>query len=331
MKAEDGKLVYGSCFYQADERPRIFCTSTFCLWYALNLRRPRRIILPPERKFMENRNIADLIKAAGFRFNKALGQNFIFDTNLLDAIVTDSGVTEDDTVVEVGTGAGTLTSRLALRAKKVYSFEVDKNLQSILSLSLQGIDNVEVIFRDVLKTSDEELKEIIGQGSFKVVANLPYYITTPLIMRFIESGLDVTSLTVMVQKEVADRLRAECGSADYSAITLAVRMFGDVEVTRIVNRNMFRPAPNVDSAVVRIDKVFDRLAGENIAAIKKLVRAAFAMRRKTLANNLQSAFGISKADGAKILENAGFSPMVRGEALSLDDYVRLSNEIEKSR
>ena len=272
--------------------------------------------------------IAELLKNSEFRFNKALGQNFIFDNNLLDAIVSDSGAGADDTVVEIGTGAGTLTSRLALRAKKVFSFEVDKNLQDILSLSLQGCENVEVVFRDVLKMKDDEFTRIVGEGPFRVVANLPYYVTTPMIMRFIESPLPVSTLTVMVQKEVADRLVAECGSADYAAVTLAVKMFGDARVTRTVDRRMFRPAPNVDSAVVQIERVPKRLEGEDTAFLKRVVRAAFAMRRKTLANNLASSFGMNKAAAAEVVEESGFPALVRGETLSLDDFVTLSHALK---
>ena len=219
------------------------------------------------REKMANSELSDILRASGFRFNKALGQNFIFDGNL------------------------TLTARLAARAKKVFSFEVDERLRPVLDISLKGAENVEVVFRDVTKMKDDELREMIG-GEFKVVANLPYYITTPLIMRFAESTLPVSSLTVMVQKEVADRLTAEVGSADYAAVTLAVKVFGDAAVTRIVDRHMFRPAPNVDSAVVRIDRVPGRLDGADEKLVRKLVRAAFAMRRKTLVNNLAASFGM---------------------------------------
>ena len=256
--------------------------------------------------------------------NKALGQNFIFDGNLLDAIVSDAGVTAEDTVVEIGTGAGTLTARLAARAKKVFSFEVDERLRPVLDISLKGAENVEVVFRDVMKMKDDELLEMIG-GEFKVVANLPYYITTPLIMRFAESTLPVRSLTVMVQKEVADRLTAEVGSADYAAVTLAVKVFGAAAVTRIVDRHMFRPAPNVDSAVVRIDRVPGRLDGADEKLVRKLVRAAFAMRRKTLVNNLAASFGIPKQQATDLVTACGFPADVRGERLSLDDFIRLSH------
>lgn len=276
---------------------------------------------------MENNGIKDIIRGIDFHFNKALGQNFITDANLLDAIVADSGINGDDTVVEIGTGAGTLTRAIAKVAKKVYSFEVDRNLQPVLALSLQGVDNAEVIFRDVLKMKDDELKSVVGD-SFKVVANLPYYITTPLAMRFIESTLDVKSVTIMVQKEVALRFVAKPNTADYSAITLAIEMAGNAQITRNVSRNMFFPSPNVDSAVVRIDIDRTKLDGENAPLLHKLVRSSFAMRRKTLANNLSVAFQIDKQEAGKLIEEAGFSPMVRGEALSLDDYKKLTKTLE---
>ena len=276
---------------------------------------------------MENNGIKDIIRGVDFHFNKALGQNFITDANLLDAIVADSGINGDDTVVEIGTGAGTLTRAIAKVAKKVYSFEVDRNLQPVLALSLQGVDNAEVIFCDVLKMKDDELKSVVGD-SFKVVANLPYYITTPLAMRFIESSLDVKSVTIMVQKEVALRFVAKPNTADYSAITLAIEMAGNAQITRNVSRNMFFPSPNVDSAVVRIDIDRTKLDGENAPLLHKLVRSSFAMRRKTLANNLSVAFQIDKAQASAIIEEAGFSAMVRGEALSLDDYKKLTKTLE---
>ena len=268
----------------------------------------------------------DVLQATSFRFNKALGQNFISDTNLLKGIVTDSGITPDDVVVEIGTGAGTLTRQIASVAKQVYSFEVDQNLIPVHELSLSGIDNLQVIFRDVLKMKDDEFKSIVGEGEFKVVANLPYYITTPLIMRFLESDLNVTSLTIMVQEEVGRRLVAKPNTADYSAITLAVLLRGEGTITRKVGRNMFYPAPNVDSAVMRIDVDKDKLVGENKALIHKLVRSAFLMRRKTLVNNLNASFGLSKAEAAEKLIAAGLDERVRGEALSLEDYVNLSHQ-----
>ena len=273
---------------------------------------------------MDAPTLKNIITDTGFKFNKALGQNFISDKNLLDAIVADSGVTNDDIVVEIGTGGGTLTRALAAVAKNVISFEVDKNVQKVLEISLQGVDNVEVIFRDILRMSDDEVRAVAGD-SFKVVANLPYYITTPLVMRFLESDLDVKSLTVMVQQEVADRFVAKPNTADYAAITLAIQMCGEACITRKVNRKMFYPVPNVDSAVVRIDVDRNKLAGENVSELRKLVRAAFAMRRKTLANNISVAFNMDKQTATEKITAAGFAPLVRGEALSLQDYISLSN------
>ena len=275
---------------------------------------------------MEKPDVRDLIRAEGFRFDKSLGQNFVFDGNLLGAIAADAGVCKDDTVVEIGTGAGTLTAALAERAGRVVSFEVDERLRDILSLSLQGRDNVEVVFRDVLRMKDCEIETLTG-GPFRVVANLPYCVTSPMIMRFVESALPVTGITVMVQKEVADRLCAAPATPDYAAITLAVRIFGDARVTRTVSRKMFMPPPNVDSAVVRIDRADDRLAGENVPFVKKLVRAGFAMRRKTLVNNLCSALSLPREKAEAAVVAAGFSPMVRGETLSLEDYVALAHSV----
>lgn len=276
---------------------------------------------------MSDLNVKDILISKGFHYNKALGQNFITDGNLLSAIVSDSGVDSGDTVVEIGTGAGTLTRAIAAKAKKVFSFELDKNLISVLDLSLQGLDNVEVIFKDVLKMTDGELKEIVG-GEFKVVANLPYYVTTPMIMRFLESGLDVKSITVMVQKEVADRFIATVGSKEYAAVLLAVQMRGEAKVTRIVNRQMFFPMPNVDSAVVKIDVDKNKLHGVDLSALSRLVRISFAMRRKMLTNNLMSGYGLSREKAIDVLLKADISPTVRGEALSLDQYVRILNVLK---
>ena len=178
-------------------------------------------------------NIADILKDKNFVFNKQFGQNFITDNNLLDAIVADSGVTANDVVVEIGTGAGTLTKAIAKVAKKVISFEIDRNLKDVLDVTLSGLENVQVVFRDIMKVTDKELKEIVGE-QYKVVANLPYYITTPIIMRFLEGDFRPQSLTIMIQKEVAERLTAKAGTADYGAITAAVELYANTKITRIM-------------------------------------------------------------------------------------------------
>ena len=275
---------------------------------------------------MKNYNLGDVLHQTSFYTNKALGQNFISDTNLLTAIVTDAGIESEDTVVEIGTGAGTLTGIIADKAKKVYSFEVDRNLEKVLNITLSGYENIEVIFKDVLRMKDEAVTEIIGDGHFKLLGNLPYYITTPLLLRFIDSNLNVDSITIMVQEEVARRIVAKEGTEDYSSITLAVAMWGDATITRKVSRNMFFPSPNVDSAVVTIKRNDSKIKGYERKKINRLVRASFAMRRKTLANNLSAAYQISKEEAIARIEKAGFDKNIRGEKLSLDDYLRLSEE-----
>ena len=269
--------------------------------------------------------IKDLL-SAGFRFKKNLGQNFITDGNLLRAVVLDAGITQDDTVVEIGTGAATLTKELCKQAKKVITFELDRDLEKIIKSNLDGFDNYELHFADVLKLSDEDMKVWVPD-TFKVVANLPYYVTTPMIMRFLESGLNVTSLTLMMQKEVAERLTAKHDTPEYGAITVAVNAVADVTVTRIIDRRIFFPAPNVDSALVRIDINKGKYAFKDFATFKKTARAAFLMRRKTLANNLVATFPIDKPTAEILLEECGFGKTIRGEALSVEDMIRLSDRI----
>ena len=269
------------------------------------------------------RKIKDILYDNGFKFNHNLGQNFITDANLLDKIASLAGVDEGDIVVEIGTGAGTLTRALSRVAKKVYSFEVDKNLKPVLEETLEGLENVEVIFADVLKMSDAELKEIFGEN-FKVVANIPYYITTPLIMRFLEEGLCPSSITVMVQKEVAERLVAEPGTTEYGAITLAVGLYGEARIVGEVDKTMFYPSPKVDSSIVRID-VDGRYADIDRKKISKMIKCAFFMRRKTLVNNISAYYSLSKEEAANIVRNAGLDVNVRGERLGLEEIIKLAD------
>lgn len=254
----------------------------------------------------------------GFRFNKQFGQNFISDKNLLSAIVSDAGVTSDDTVVEVGAGAGALTYELATVAKKVISYEIDKNLKSVLEEKLKVFDNVELIFADALKESEEEISRRAG-GVFKLVANLPYYITTPLIFKFLE--MPVKSITVLVQKEVAERMCAKAGDDAYGVLSVGIALFGTARITRIVKRQMFYPVPDVDSALVNIT-FHSKLTTEQRKAVRELVKTAFAMRRKTLYNNLRAIYGGETSVNA--LERAKIDASARAETLTLDDYVKLS-------
>ena len=274
--------------------------------------------------------ISEILSRHGFSFKKGLGQNFITDTGLLAAVVRDAGVRKEDCVVEIGTGAGTLTRVISANASEVKSFDVDESLKPVLAETLAGLRNVEMFFKDVLRTDDSEIERITGGKPFKVVANIPYYITTPLIMRFLESGLKVTSMTLMVQEEVAARLSALPGSADYSAITVAVNLRGDVRVTRKVPRGVFRPVPKVDSAVVRID-VYEKYPAPDVKAASLLARAAFQMRRKTLVNNIGALSGYNKEQAAEALEKMGLDLRIRGETLSAEEFVRLAKILSEPK
>ena len=272
--------------------------------------------------------LLDLLKKDKFKFNKGLGQNFIFDKNLLKAIVHDASITSDDTVVEIGTGAGTLTLELAAVAKKVYTFEVDKNLSSILEKVFKPYDNIDLHFKDILRMKQQDFKGIVN-APFKVVANLPYYITTPLIMYFLESDLPVESLTVMMQKEVADRLVAESGTADYSAITLAIQIEGSAKIVRKIHKEMFIPIPQVDSALVKIDIDRNKINKDIKSDLKKLVRSSFVMRRKTILNNLAGVYKINKEELSRIFKESGIRPNQRGEELTLDQYKEILKNLNK--
>lgn len=263
-------------------------------------------------------NQREMLNKHGFRFNKQFGQNFISDKNLLSAIVADAGVTATDTVVEVGAGAGALTVELAAVAKKVISYEIDKNLKSVLEEKLEGINNVELIFADALKESEDEILRRTG-GDFKLVANLPYYITTPLIFKFLE--MPVKSVTVLVQKEVAERMCAHAGDDAYGVLSIGIALFGTARITRIVKRQMFYPVPDVDSALVTI--TFDStLSTDERKEVRELAKVSFAMRRKTLYNNLRAKYGSDTAQAA--LERAGIDAGARAETLTLSDYIKLS-------
>ena len=242
---------------------------------------------------MENPDVRQILQKYGFDFKKSLGQNFLTDRGLLRAIVRDAGVTEGDTVVEIGAGAGTLTAELAAAAGKVIGFDVDRALEPVLKETLSGKDNTEIVFRDVLKMKDEEIFALSGK-EYKVVANIPYYITTPLVMRFMECSVPPASMTLTVQKEVAERIVAAPGTPEYGALSVTVRLRSDPKITRTVPRQLFRPVPKVDSAVVRFD-IFEKFPGVDIAAVSRLARAGFGMRRKTLVNNIAVLTGAEKA------------------------------------
>lgn len=266
----------------------------------------------------------DILKDCNFEFKKKFGQNFISDQNLLNSICDDANIEPTDNVLEIGVGAGTLTKVIAQNAKKVVGFEVDKSLFDVLALSLKGVNNAEIVFKDFLKSDAKDVNEMFD-GNFKVVANLPYYITTNIIFKLIEEPFNVTSLTLMVQKEVAERLTSKPGTKDYGTITAELDSIGDVKINRIVNRNMFTPAPNVDSAVITINLNWKKYNIQDLKFHQKVVRASFSMRRKTLANCLKTNFNISQEQIEQLFENLGFDKNIRGETLSTQDFVNLSN------
>lgn len=273
-------------------------------------------------------SLKDILKKNEFTFQKKFGQNFLTDGNLLDSIVEKAGIGGNDTVVEVGCGGGTLTAAIAKKAKRVIGFEIDGNLEPVLKETLAEYENTEIIFRDVMKVSAGEIERIAG-GGYAVVANLPYYITTPVLMKFLEEGENVTSVTVTVQEEVADRLCALPGTPEYGAITVAVNAAGNAEKVMRIGRNLFYPVPNVDSAVVKITIDRDKYDAETRAMIRSVVRAAFQSRRKTLVNNLMQAFKISRAEAESAVAAAGIGPMTRGETLGVEDYRRLAERLKE--
>ncbi len=270
-------------------------------------------------------DVKSAISASGFGFKKKFGQNFITDERLLDEIAALSGAGADDTVVEIGCGAGTLTRAVAKRVKKIISFEVDKTLEGVLARTLDGVDNAEVVFTDFLKVNLGELEEKIGE--YRIVANLPYYITTPLIMKILEESRKCLSLTVMVQEEVAQRLCALPDTPEYGAITAAIALRASAKTVRKVPRTFFYPRPNVDSAVVNLEIDDGRISVKDIETYKKTVRAAFLSRRKMLVNNLMNAFKLSRAAAESVLSECGIDVKARGETLSPTQFALLSDKL----
>ena len=272
-------------------------------------------------------DVKQILKEQNFRFNKQFGQNFLTDKNLLNDIVADAQV-NGGTVLEIGAGAGTLTRQLSEHADKVIAFEIDRNLESVLKLMLADCSNVQVVIGDVMRYKMSEIEALCG-GAFKLVANIPYYLTSPLIMTFVEQSVNVQSLTLTIQKEVAERLCAKPATKDYGAITVAVNAVANVTLTRILNRELFYPVPNVDSAVVRIDMDRNKQDIPNKALFRKTVKTAFAMRRKTLTNNLMVGFGVNRQTAESIVAEMNLQLNCRGEELSVEQFVELYNVIEK--
>lgn len=275
--------------------------------------------------------LKDVIKRHGFHFSKSLGQNFLIDQNIVQNIIKGAEVTGDDYVLEIGPGIGTLTESLAEVAKKVIAVEIDRALIPVLAETLGGFENVEVVHGDVLKTDVRGLIADRFEGKApKLIANLPYYITTPIIMMFLEEHIPVTDLVVMIQKEVADRIYASPGTKDYGALSIAVQYYAEPKILMTVPKTVFHPAPNVDSSVLRL-KVLDKpkFPVQDEKLFFRVVRAAFAQRRKTLLNTLASGLSMDKATVNQVLAAAGIDPVRRGETLSIEEFANLADEMYK--
>ena len=276
----------------------------------------------------------EVIKKYEFCFQKKFGQNFLIDGHVLDKIIAGAGVTKDDMVLEIGPGIGTMTQYLAEAAGKVVAVEIDRNLLPILQETLADYDNVKVIHADVLSLDLEKLvQEENGGRPIKVVANLPYYITTPIIMALFEQHVPLATVTVMVQKEVAARMKSGPGSKDYGALSLAVQYYAEPYIVANVPCNCFMPRPNVDSAVIRLTRYEEPpVQVKDEKMLFKIIRASFNQRRKTLQNGLNnsSELNFTKDQIAAAIAEAGFSPSVRGEALTLEQFAKLTDILLKA-
>lgn len=276
-----------------------------------------------------SKNTIEVLQKYDFVFQKKFGQNFLIDSHVLDKIVSAAGITKDDFVLEIGPGIGTMTQYLAASARKVFAVEIDKALIPILEDTLKEFDNVQVINQDILKVDIKKLAEEHNDGKpIKVVANLPYYITTPIIMGLFESQVPIDSITVMVQKEVADRMKVGPGTKDYGALSLAVQYYAEPYIVANVPPNCFMPRPKVGSAVIRLtrhEKPLVEVADEKL--MFRLIRASFNQRRKTLANGLNNSpeLSYSKEEIQQTIEKCGFKAGIRGEALTLEDFAKLAN------
>ena len=268
-----------------------------------------------------------------FTFQKKFGQNFLIDTHVLDKIIRAANITKDDFVLEIGPGIGTMTQYLAEAAGEVCAVEIDKNLIPILQDTLKDYGNVTVINNDILKVDIRKMADEKNQGRpIKVVANLPYYITTPIIMGLFENHVPVESITVMVQKEVADRMQVGPGTKDYGALSLAVQYYAEPYIVANVPPNCFMPRPKVGSAVIRLTRHSQPpVQVNNEKLMFQIIRASFNQRRKTLANSLKNYEGLSfdKEEIEQAIEECGFQPAIRGEALSLEEFAILSNVLDK--
>lgn len=269
--------------------------------------------------------VKEVLSQHGFKFSKSLGQNFLIDGNIVRKIVSESNITKDDYVLEIGPGMGTLTEELGLRAKKVVAIELDDSLLPILDETLRHYDNIEIVHGDILKIDLPKLiEEKLNGGPVKVVANLPYYVTTPIIAKLIEEGLNLESITVMVQKEVADRMASKPGSKVYGSLSVFVNFYSDPKVIVKVPKTVFMPQPKIDSSVIKLT-LKKELPDIDREKFFKVVKAAFSKRRKTIINCLSSyGFDIDKETIRQALESLNINPEERAENLSVEEFMNIS-------
>lgn len=278
--------------------------------------------------------IREIKEKYGFRLTKSLGQNFLTDKNIIDCIIEGAQIGENDLVIEIGPGIGVITYEASLVARKVIAVEIDRNLIPILAETLAERDNIEVVNRDILKT---DVNALIAEAREKdpaiekvrIIGNLPYYITTPIIMKLLEEGVGADGITVMMQKEVADRIKAPAGNKTYGALSVAVQYYCEVEGVVNVPKEVFVPQPKVDSAVlnlkIRKEKPVELMDDQ---VFFQVVKGGFGQRRKTLNNSLMGVEGITKEIAGAALEAAGIEPSRRAETLTLDEFAKLSNEVK---
>ena len=282
-------------------------------------------------RLSSHRATKEVVNKHNFKFSKSLGQNFLIDDNVIDRILEGARLSETDRIIEVGPGIGTLTREMGKVAENVVAIEIDKTLIPILKETLADLDNVEVVNEDILKVDVQGLiNEKLNGGPVKLVANLPYYITTPIVMKFLEEDIPVTDIVVMVQKEVADRMNAKPSTKDYGALSVAVQYYCDTEIVAKAPRHMFVPQPNVDSIVIGLHvRDEKKYVVDNEEIFFKTVKASFGQRRKTLLNSLGGLGFLSKDEIREALQAANIDEKRRGEPLSIDEFANLSNEINK--
>lgn len=269
--------------------------------------------------------VKEIIDKYNFRFSKGLGQNFLIDGNIVRKICEEGEVSKEDDILEIGPGIGTLTEELSYKANKVVAVELDKSLFPILDETLAGCNNVEIVPGDILKIDLPKLfSEKFESENIKIVANLPYYITTPIIGRLLEEELDIDSILVMVQSEVAERMKASPGTKDYGSLSVFVQYYTDPEIVLSVPKTAFMPRPNVDSAVIKLKIRKEKIELKDREIFFKVVKAAFSQRRKTILNSLSSGLKTDKATIRAILEKADIDPKLRAENLTIEDFSKIS-------